>query len=81
MKLFNIVTPEKVYFGQKDIQQTVVIKQTVKDFCVDTHVVVGETTREPDGLAMSSRNAYEWQRLAICGVKEPETSSWGQQTS
>ena len=58
MKLFNIVTPEKVYFGQKDIQQTVVIKKMVKDFHIDTHVVVGETTREPDGLAMSSRNVY-----------------------
>ncbi len=58
MKLFNIVTPEKVYFGQKDIQQTVVIRKMVKDFHIDTHVVVGETTREPDGLAMSSRNVY-----------------------
>lgn len=58
MKLFNIATPEKVYFGQKDIQQTVVIKKMVKDFCIDTQVVVGETTREPDGLAMSSRNVY-----------------------
>jgi pantoate--beta-alanine ligase len=58
MKLFNIVTPEKVYFGQKDIQQTAVIKKMVKDFHIDTHVVVGETTREPDGLAMSSRNVY-----------------------
>ena len=58
MKLFNIVTPERVYFGQKDIQQTVVIKKMVKDFHIDTHVVVGETTREPDGLAMSSRNVY-----------------------
>jgi pantoate--beta-alanine ligase len=58
MKLFNIVTPEKVYFGQKDVQQTVVIKKMVKDFHIDTHVVVGETTREPDGLALSSRNVY-----------------------
>jgi pantoate--beta-alanine ligase len=58
MKLLNIVTPEKVYFGQKDIQQTVVIKKMVKDFHIDTQVVVGETTREPDGLAMSSRNVY-----------------------
>jgi pantoate--beta-alanine ligase len=58
MKLFNIVTPEKVYFGQKDIQQTVVIKKMVKDFCLDTHVVVGETSREADGLALSSRNVY-----------------------
>lgn len=58
MKLFNIVTPEKVYFGQKDIQQTVVIKKMVKDFCLDAAVVVGETQREVDGLAMSSRNVY-----------------------
>ncbi|PQE17341.1 pantoate-beta-alanine ligase protein [Rutstroemia sp. NJR-2017a BVV2] len=58
MKLFNIVMPENVYFGQKDVQQTVVIKKMVKDFCMDTKVVVGETQREPDGLAMSSRNVY-----------------------
>lgn len=58
MKLFNIVTPEKVYFGQKDVQQTVVIKKLVKDFCMDTQVVVAETQREPDGLALSSRNVY-----------------------
>lgn len=58
MKLFNIVMPEKVYFGQKDVQQTVVVKKMVKDFCMNTEVVVGETTREPDGLAMSSRNVY-----------------------
>lgn len=58
MKLFNIVTPEKVYFGQKDVQQTVVIKRMVKDFCMDMDVVVGDTVREVDGLAMSSRNVY-----------------------
>ncbi|KAH8593458.1 hypothetical protein B0O99DRAFT_627229 [Bisporella sp. PMI_857] len=58
MKLFNIVMPEKVYFGQKDVQQTVVIKKLVKDFCMDTKVEVGPTQREADGLAMSSRNVY-----------------------
>ena len=58
MKLFNIVTPEKVYFGQKDVQQTVVIRKMVRDFCMDTEVRVGETVREGDGLAMSSRNVY-----------------------
>ena len=62
MKLFNIVTPERVYFGQKDIQQTVVIKKMVKDFCMDIHVCIGDTVREPDGLAMSSRNVYLGQR-------------------
>jgi pantoate--beta-alanine ligase len=58
MKLFNIVTPERVYFGQKDVQQTVIIKKLVKDFCMDTKVVVGDTQRESDGLALSSRNVY-----------------------
>ena len=57
-KLFNIVQPEKVYFGQKDVQQTVVIKKLVKDLCMDIQVVVGETQREADGLALSSRNVY-----------------------
>jgi pantoate--beta-alanine ligase len=57
-KLFNIVTPEKVYFGQKDVQQTVVIRKLVKDLCMDIEVVVGPTQREPDGLALSSRNVY-----------------------
>jgi pantoate--beta-alanine ligase len=58
LKLFNIVQPEKVYFGQKDVQQTVVIKKMVKDFCMDTDVVIGPTSREADGLALSSRNVY-----------------------
>ena len=58
MKLLNIVQPEKVYFGQKDIQQTFVIKRMVQDFHINTEVRVGSTIREPDGLAMSSRNVY-----------------------
>ncbi|OTA97387.1 hypothetical protein M434DRAFT_391852 [Hypoxylon sp. CO27-5] len=62
MKLFNIVQPEKVYFGQKDVQQTVVIKKMVRDFMLPTEVVVGPTVREPDGLALSSRNVYLGER-------------------
>lgn len=62
MKLFNIVAPEKVYFGQKDVQQTVVIKKMVKDFCMAPDVVVGDTVREEDGLALSSRNVYLGER-------------------
>jgi len=62
MKLFNIVTPERVYFGQKDVQQTVVIRKMVKDFCMDVEVRVGATVRESDGLAMSSRNVYLGER-------------------
>ncbi|KAM0246362.1 hypothetical protein ACHAQJ_010256 [Trichoderma viride] len=58
MKLFNIVQPDRVYFGQKDVQQTVVIKRMVKDFMMPTEVVVCPTTRESDGLALSSRNVY-----------------------
>ncbi|KAI9821804.1 MAG: pantothenate synthase [Pycnora praestabilis] len=58
MKLFNIVTPERVYFGQKDVQQTVVIKRMVKDLHIDTEVRIGPTMRDDDGLAMSSRNVY-----------------------
>ncbi|KAI9827164.1 MAG: pantothenate synthase [Thelocarpon impressellum] len=62
MKLFNIMTPDRVYFGQKDIQQTVVIKRMVKDFGMGVDVVVVPTSREPDGLAMSSRNVYLGKR-------------------
>ena len=62
MKLLNIVQPERVYFGQKDIQQTFVVKRMVKDFHLDTEVRVGSTVREADGLAMSSRNVYLGER-------------------
>lgn len=62
MKLLNIVQPERVYFGQKDIQQTFVVKRMVKDFHLNTEVRVGLTVREEDGLAMSSRNVYLGER-------------------
>lgn len=57
-KLFNIVQPHRTYFGQKDAQQVVVIKRMVADLAFPIEIVVGETLREPDGLAMSSRNSY-----------------------
>lgn len=57
-KLFNIVEPHKAYFGQKDAQQVVVIKRMVKDLNMNLEIVVVPTVREPDGLAMSSRNIY-----------------------
>jgi len=57
-KLFNIVQPTRSYFGQKDAQQVVVIKKLVNDLDIPTEVVVVPTVREPDGLAMSSRNTY-----------------------
>jgi pantoate--beta-alanine ligase len=57
-KLFNVVQPTKAYFGQKDAQQVVVIKRMVADLNMDLEIVVVPTVREPDGLAMSSRNVY-----------------------
>ena len=57
-KLFNIVQPTRAYFGQKDAQQVAVIKRMVLDLDFPLEVVVGPTMREPDGLAMSSRNVY-----------------------
>jgi pantoate--beta-alanine ligase len=57
-KLFNIVKPRVAYFGQKDFQQCVVIKRMVKGLNMDVEVSVLPTVREPDGLAMSSRNTY-----------------------
>jgi pantoate--beta-alanine ligase len=55
-KLFNIVEPTRAYFGQKDAQQVVVVKQFVRDLNIPVTIVVCPTVREKDGLAMSSRN-------------------------
>jgi pantoate--beta-alanine ligase len=57
-KLFNIIQPTKAYFGQKDAQQLVVIKKMVADLNMNLEIVTVPTVREPDGLAMSSRNTY-----------------------
>ncbi|MBN2098501.1 MAG: pantoate--beta-alanine ligase [Dehalococcoidia bacterium] len=57
-KLFNIVEPTRAYFGQKDAQQVVVIQKMVTDLNMNLEVMVVPTQREPDGLAMSSRNVY-----------------------
>ena len=57
-KLLNIVKPHVVYFGQKDAQQVAVIMRMMNDLNIDIALVVVPTVREPDGLAMSSRNIY-----------------------
>jgi pantoate--beta-alanine ligase len=58
LKLFNLTQPKRAYFGQKDFQQVVLVRQLVRDFALPVRIVVMPTVREPDGLAMSSRNGY-----------------------
>ncbi len=68
-KLFNAVQPQKAFFGQKDAQQAVVIRRMVKDLNYPIQVVICPIRREPDGLAMSSRNVYldpAERKAALC---------------
>ncbi|MBW3670131.1 MAG: pantoate--beta-alanine ligase [Acidobacteria bacterium] len=58
LKLFNIVQPDLAVFGQKDAQQCAVIRRVVDDLNLPVEILIAETRREPDGLAMSSRNSY-----------------------
>jgi pantoate--beta-alanine ligase len=57
-KLLNIVAPTRAYFGQKDAQQAAVITKLVRDLDIPVQVIIADTVREADGLAMSSRNSY-----------------------
>ncbi len=68
-KIFNVFQPHRAYFGQKDAQQAVVVQRMVKDLNFNLEIVVCPTVREPDGLAMSSRNARlssEGRKRALC---------------
>ena len=67
-KLFNIVLPDAAYFGQKDVQQAIIIERMVKDLNMPVKIKVLPTVREPDGLAMSSRNSYLNPRERIDAV-------------
>ncbi|HEX5089851.1 MAG TPA: pantoate--beta-alanine ligase [Nocardioides sp.] len=67
-KLFGLVRPDLAVFGEKDYQQLVLVRRMVDDLCLGVEVVGGETQREPDGLALSSRNRYldeEQRREAV----------------
>lgn len=69
-KLFGLVRPDVAVFGQKDYQQLVLIRRMVADLCLGVDVIGAETVREPDGLALSSRNRYldDEQRLAALAL-------------
>ena len=58
LKLFNIVRPHRAVFGQKDAQQTIILRRMVRDLNLDVELIVQPIIREPDGLALSSRNQY-----------------------
>ena len=79
MKLLNIVQPEHVYFGQKDIQQCIIIQRMIKDFHINTKMYIRPTSREADGLALSSRNVYLGARRRAAAIVLTKAIQAGQQ--
>jgi pantoate--beta-alanine ligase len=79
LKLFNVVRPERAYFGQKDAQQVAVIRRVVRDLNVPVEIRVVPTVRDPDGLALSSRNGRlsTEERERALGLPRALTSAAG----
>jgi len=84
-KLFNITEPDRAYFGQKDFQQQLIIRQMVEDLNQPVEIVTCPIIREPDGLAMSSRNRYlspdERQRAGLLSQALRKAKQLAQETS
>jgi pantoate--beta-alanine ligase len=80
LKLFNLVRPERAYFGQKDAQQVAVLRHLVRDLNVPVEIRVVPTVRDPDGLALSSRNARlsAEERQRALGLPRALTSAAGE---
>jgi len=76
LKLFNILEPDVAVFGSKDFQQALIIKKMVKDLDLNVRIMVGKTIREPDGLAMSSRNIFLDERERQNAVILHESLRW-----
>lgn len=79
-KLFHIVLPDAAYFGLKDAQQVAVIERMTEDLNIPVRIVPCETVREPDGLAMSSRNVYlspeEREQAVVLSASLAKASEW-----
>lgn len=75
-KLFNLALPERAYFGQKDYQQSLLMRRMVRDLNFPVRVIICPIARDPDGLAMSSRNTYLNAAARARALVIPRTLGW-----